>query len=280
MNSKDLFHQLVNALTLDVRLAEKEAMISWVLKHRLALSSTEIHKGKTVQAQVSDFSDTIDRLNKEEPLQYILGIAEFYGRAFEVNGSVLIPRPETEILIESALKLIDHGTARSFLDIGTGSGCIGITLSLELPQAKVIATDISAEALTLAAINADRLGAQVQFLQHNILAEALPFNELDVVVSNPPYIREQEKGMMSRNVINNEPAHALFVPDANPLIFHRPIAIQSMRTLRPGGLMILEINEHLGDACVLLLRDVGYSRVSLIQDLDKKDRFVIGFSPA
>ena len=280
MNSKDLFHQLVNALTLDVRLAEKEAMVSWVLKHRLALSSTEIHKGKTVQAQVSDFSDTIDRLNKEEPLQYILGIAEFYGRTFEVNGSVLIPRPETEILIESALKLIDHETARSFLDIGTGSGCIGITLALELPHAKVIATDISAEALTLAALNADRLGAQVQFLQHDILTEKLPFNELDVVVSNPPYIREQEKGMMSGNVINNEPAHALFVPDANPLIFHRSIAIQSMRTLRPGGLMILEINEHLGDACVLLLRDVGYSRVSLIQDLDKKDRFVIGFSPA
>lgn len=279
MNSKDLFHQLVNALTLDVRLSEKEAIVSWVLKHRLELSATEIHKGKTVQAQMSDFSDVINRLNKEEPLQYILGIAEFYGRPFEVNGAVLIPRPETEMLIESVLKLIDHERARSILDIGTGSGCIGITLALELPHAKVIATDISKEALTVAATNAERLGAQVQFLQHDILAEKLPFNELDVAVSNPPYIREQEKAMMSRNVIDNEPAQALFVPDDNPLIFHRSIAIQSMRALCSGGLLILEINEQLGDACTLLLRDVGYSRVSLIQDLDKKARFVTGYSP-
>lgn len=276
-DSKQLFQQLLRNLTTDDSREEKEAILLWLLESKLALSRAEIMAGKKVRADQSLFDQIVYRLNNHEPLQYILEEGEFYGRKFRVDQSVLIPRPETELLVKM---VVDHfqGSKQEIrlLDIGTGSGCIAITLALELPSATVIATDIRGDALGIAKENAKRLTANVQFQIHDILNDAISMGALDAIVSNPPYILENEKNLLQKRVVEYEPARALFVPDSNPLLFHRAIAEKAMQSLRKGGLLLTEINERLGKDTAVLFKSLGYAEVQILKDLSGKDRIVIG----
>ena len=222
-------------------------------------------------------NEIAERINNHEPVQYILGECFFYGRIFKVNPSVLIPRPETEELVRC---VIDFARRREkancgVLDIGTGSGCIATTLALELRGAKVFATDVSERALELASANAAMLGANVQFLQHNVLREALAFS-VDIVVSNPPYIAWNERSAMARNVTDYEPELALFVDSNDPLLFYKAIVNRAKESLSLNGLLAVEINERFGEDVRKLFAENDLREVEILQDALGKDRIVKG----
>lgn len=212
------------------------------------------------------------RLKKNEPMQYIQGTAHFFGRVFQVAPGVLIPRPETEELVQL---IVDEcvGTSR-ILDIGTGSGCIAVTLSKEMPDAAVTAWDVSEEALAIARRNNDSLSADVVFLHQDVFADELPDGLFDVIVSNPPYITEQEKLSMEANVLDWEPGLALFVPDGDPLRFYRRIALLGQTLLTGQGRLYFEINRAYGEDTACLLRELGYRDVRILKDMSGHDRIV------
>ena len=217
----------------------------------------------------------IMRLHKREPIQYILGKTSFYGRSFDINPSVLIPRQETEELVNLIVK--KHKTlAPEILDIGTGSGCIAITLAKEISQAHVTAIDISEQAIESARQNAYKMGVKVKFIQADVLQlEALP-SQYDIVVSNPPYVTEAEKIKMAKHVLNYEPHKALFPGPDDPLIFYRSIADLSFRRIKPEGHIYLEINEKFGGEVTEILQGVGFKNIQVIKDLNWKDRIITG----
>lgn len=275
ISSKVLFAELVRRLTLPVSQEEKEAIIYWLLESTLELSRPEILIDKKVPNPGSTFKEILTRLNHEEPIQYILNESFFYGRRFFVNPSVLIPRPETEVLVETIIHRSASPNPR-ILDIATGSGCMGVTLALEMPEATVTATDISLPALQVAKKNAELLGANVTFISHNILGEELSLPSMDIIISNPPYIPLREKSGMARNVKDFEPSIALFVDNSNPLIFYEAITTKSFQLLSPTGILMTEIHENFGDAVRDLFEKNGFSSVSITKDLTGKDRFVSG----
>ena len=223
------------------------------------------------------FYEIVERLKRLEPIQYILGIADFYSLEFEVSPSVLIPRPETEELVDLVI-LENQKKEINLLDIGTGSGCIAITLQKHLRNANVFGIDISAKALEVARRNAKRHKVATSFIQADILqleqAEAaLPY-PFDVIVSNPPYIREEEMKEMEPNVVEHEPHLALFVPNEDPLLFYRHIAAFGRNKLKEKGQLYFEINSALGEMTVNMLCQAGYKDVKLIKDLSGKDRII------
>jgi release factor glutamine methyltransferase len=276
-NSKILFQDFIRQITLKERAEEISGMAYLVFEHLFGISKTDVLTERLIQASPSDvqrLAEIVERINHHEPLQYIVGDAEFFGRRFKVNSAVLIPRPETEELI-SEVKSILRDSA-SILDIGTGSGCISITLALELRGSKVFATDVSDQALSLSEENNTRLGATVQFLKHDILHEEIPFSGLDVIVSNPPYIVFSEKEQMQPNVVNFEPHLALFVPENDPLIFYKKIASKAYAALKAGGLLCVEINERFGGEVAKLFLDSGFEEIKIIRDLSGKERIVRG----
>lgn len=222
--------------------------------------------------------EIIKRMKSMEPLQYILGKADFYSLSFEVNPSVLIPRPETEELVD--LIIADNKSRKELhiLDIGTGSGCIAISLQKQFPTAQVYAADISTEALTTAQGNALKNQADVTFIQTDILnpekrTTDIPYT-LDIIVSNPPYIKEEEKKEMESNVLEFEPHLALFVPDNDPLLFYRHIADFGRERLKENGLLYFEINAACGAITCEMLQKKGYQEIQLIKDLSGKDRII------
>lgn len=227
------------------------------------------------------FRQALKRLEVHEPLQYITGKTEFFGLPFFVNPDVLIPRPETEELVAWILEDVSLSSARSteplkILDIGTGSGCIAISLAEKLPDAEVFALDLSEKALAVAKKNAEANSVSVNFIQTDILkAESLP-GSFDIIVSNPPYVRELEKSRMHSNVVDNEPHLALFVEDEDPLLFYRKIALLAKDNFKTGGLVYFEINEYLGEETANLLKSSGFSEVILRQDIFGKDRMLKG----
>lgn len=220
-------------------------------------------------------SDLIRRLQQNEPVQYIFGKSYFYGREFIVNPSVLIPRPETEELVH---RIIQDFKARnekiSVFDICTGSGCIPITLQAELPGSEVFGLDISTEALKVAQENSLKHGTPVTFIQADILKDDIPEDELDVIVSNPPYVRESEKQYMKKNVLDYEPELALFVKDEDPLIFYRIISWKAKNALKKGGSIYFEINEALATEVSKLLRNHEYNQIEVIRDMQGKERII------
>lgn len=275
-NSKTLFDDFVSRITLNETREEIEMIAGLVFEKLFSITPTDLMKGKSIELsadQVRYVNQVAQRINTGEPVQYILRQAHFYGRPFYVDPFVLIPRPETEELVSSVLK---HSPLHTALDIGTGSGCIPITLSLERPDVKVYATDISKQALAVAKSNCLTLNASVEFLEHNILTEEIPFTNLDVVVSNPPYIGHSEKASMKRNVLEYEPHLALFVSDEEPLVFYKVIAAKSKKALRKGGAIMFEINERFGKEVSAILTQEGYHDVLLIKDINGKDRIVKG----
>lgn len=217
----------------------------------------------------------IKRLLGNEPIQYILGKAYFYERPFAVNPSTLIPRQETEELVHLVLDDIKNAKNLSILDVGTGSGCIPITLKLESSSHQVEAIDISKHALETAQNNASELGAKIDFSILDILEENLS-KKYDVIISNPPYVLDSEKALMKENVLKFEPHYALFVLDENPLLFYNRITELASKSLNSKGKLYFEINEQFGNEIVNLLKSHSFKEVTLHKDLNGKDRFVSG----
>lgn len=243
----------------------------------LGQAPTDYYLGKDIvlsSKKEQELEDILQRLSRFEPLQYIEGRTLFLGREFWVAPGVLIPRPETEELVELMLKEIP-ADAR-ILDVGTGSGCIAISLAKELPDALVTAWDVSPEALSVARANARKLQANVRFVECDVLAcQVDEVGLYDVIVSNPPYVTEAEKADMEPNVLQWEPSLALFVPDDDPLRFYRRIAVLGRDMLADGGWLYFEINRAYGREMVEMLRTMGYVGVRVEKDLSQNDRFVI-----
>lgn len=232
--------------------------------------------------ELSLFSESIERLKNHEPIQYIIGETEFYGLPFKVNQHCLIPRPETEELVEWIINDYKNKHAASYtvLDIGTGSGCIAISLAYHLSSLKVFALDISQEALNIASLNASINKVAVNFIQRNVLTTTSLPAQFDIIVSNPPYVREREKAAMKENVLQFEPESALFVPYKDPLLFYRKISELALSGLSPGGSLYFEINEYLSKEMKNMLYDLGYKNVELKQDIFGKDRMIKAYNHA
>ncbi len=216
-------------------------------------------------------ADIISRLQRHEPLQYIVGSARFHGHKFKVTPATLIPRPETAQLVDM---IVDENTAPDLrvLDMGTGSGCIAISLARALKFPQVDALDISRDALAVARENAQALKVKVRFFESDMLAPQ-PDGRYDIIVSNPPYICWSERESMDRNVKDHEPGQALFVPDNDPLLFYKAIAPYAARSLEHGGRLYLEINQRFGNEIKRLLEDNGFDEVRIIEDSFGKVRF-------
>lgn len=256
--------------------AEGYALYRLVMEECFGLTHTDILLGKDNQISEENQARLLEitgRLLKNEPVQYVLGYADFCGHRFAVRPGVLIPRPETELLVQKALELV-HGmdgvTEPEALDIGTGSGCIAV--SMALAGCRVTAMDISEEALGIAMQNANALNAEVVFVHENILQPSRTAQQWHVIVSNPPYICLHEAEAMERNVLDYEPHNALFVPDTDPLIFYRAIASYAMSHLSAGGWLCLEINQAYPDEMERLLSSFGFKDVTIQKDQYGKDR--------
>lgn len=251
-------------------------MAKLLLTQVFGMSVVELYAGKDTIFSANEqkqLDDILIRLQKQEPVQYIIGTEEFYGLTFEVNGDVLIPRPETGELIDWIVKEHKHAQAK-ILDIGTGSGCIAISLAKNLEAAEVVSWDVSEEALQVAARNCRRNDVRV-ILEHRDVLHASPTGErFDMIVSNPPYITEKEKTDMSANVLDWEPELALFVPDDKPLLFYQKIAELGVDMLVPGGKLYFEINREYGRQTVDMLVGLGYKNIELRKDLFQNDRMI------
>jgi release factor glutamine methyltransferase len=278
MNSKSLYQEIISRIVLNDSRDEIESIAGVILSDVFGITRNMVMSGIMIPWQRQDeaiLQDVITRVNREEPVQYIVGTTPFFGRRFFVDRSVLIPRPETEELVAYVLDYARaNGAACRVLDIGTGSGCIPVTLAAELPNSEVVATDISEEALAVARKNALLHKVPVRLLLHDVLSKPLPFQDLDIVVSNPPYIPASEVHQMRRNVVDYEPHLALFVPDNDPLLFYREIAMKSLNPLRTGGALFFEAHELHADELAEELEDWGYADVTVYADMSGKHRVV------
>ena len=252
-----------------------EAYMGWSTAQLL------LHRDDTInQSDLLKFHWAVEDLKQYRPIQHIIGYTDFCDCRIAVSPDVLIPRPETEEIVLRATELLNDSGANvqegNFLDLCTGSACIAIALAKQFPKARVYAVDISTKALDLAQKNAERNHVAVEFVQSDILQEtiALPCPTFDLIISNPPYIQEKERCNMERNVLEYEPSLALFVPDKDPLKFYRAIGLYALQHLTCKGLLILEINEHLGSATCQLLQSIGFV-TQLLQDFRGKDRSII-----
>lgn len=257
---------------------EARAITDYVLDVCFGLSKADILCGAVEEMtaeKTAELRKIFSRLTEGEPVQYVLGRAEFCGRWFSVRPGVLIPRPETEELCAWITADSKASASPKVLDIGTGSGCIAITLQLDMPESKVTAWDISADALDVARENAQQLGANVNFVKLDAL-NAKPEGEWDVIVSNPPYICEKEKKDMAVNVLEHEPHTALFVPDADPLLFYRAITRLAVQTLSKGGRLYFEINPIYADDTCRMMQAEGMTAVELRSDMYGKQRMAKG----
>jgi len=256
---------------------EIKSFSNLIIEKVSGFSRTEIIVNKNTLFSVEQrhvIENFIEKLKEYVPIQYILGETEFFGLPFQVNESVLIPRPETEELVDWIRNENDRNANPGILDIGTGSGCIAISLKHEFTNATVDAFDISEKALETAQNNATLNKLEVNFSKVDILNTPEMEQKWDIIVSNPPYVTELEKSEISPNVLDYEPHLALFVPDNNPLLFYRSIAIFAQQHLKPRGKLYFEINRQFGKATVDLLTAMGFGNVELRKDISGNDRMV------
>lgn len=255
---------------------EAKAIARMVYEVRFGLAFTDLCIGKDTQLSADDQAELEEialRLERHEPVQYVLGKAEFMGNWYDVEPGVLVPRPETQELVRW---IVLKDTTANILDIGTGSGCIAITLAGMYPEAEVTAWDISEKALKVAQGNAKRFGVNVNFEQVDILANSqqLMVNSFDVIVSNPPYICHKERETMNQNVLDYEPHEALFVPDDDPLLFYRAIAEYGTKALKPEGWLYFEINPLYAEPLCELLSTMSYHDIECKDDQYGKQRMI------
>lgn len=263
---------------------EAKAVVRTVLEVRFGLTLTDILCGKVNDLSAEEgrsLEKIMQRLRQAEPVQYVLGEAEFAGRRFKVVPGVLIPRPETEELcawIVSEQKPTD-GNPTTILDIGTGSGCLAVTLSLDIPGAAVSAWDISQDALLIANENAKAWKVPVSFALQDALAAPKDSMKWDIIASNPPYICPSEAAEMAKNVLKFEPSTALFVPQSDPLLFYKAIANYAIQALKPGGKLYIEINPLYKNELEEMLKNVGFIDIEIRKDAFGKDRMVRATRP-
>ena len=277
MNYNELWHQLA-PLYGD---GEAKAIAQMVYEVRYGLTLSDIYLGKDTQLSADDqaeLKEIAKRLADNEPVQYVLGVADFCGRQYHVEPGILIPRPETEHLCRLITEHVANGSpirsTRSILDIGTGSGCIAITLALDIPGAEVTAWDISPIALRVAKGNAEQLGANVNVIENDMLQQTYQVApQWDLIVSNPPYICDSEADQMEANVLDYEPEIALFVPDDDPLQFYVPIMNYAQSALHPGGELWLETNPLYEEIIEERLLELGFN-VTAHDDQFGKTRFI------
>ncbi|MDP2891433.1 MAG: peptide chain release factor N(5)-glutamine methyltransferase [Bacteroidota bacterium] len=257
---------------------EIESLIFLIFEKLKGYSRTRFLLAKEEQLnaeEIEEIGQIIVRLKNHEPIQYILGETEFYGLPFYSVPGVLIPRPETEELVQWIIQ--ENKLAKPcILDIGTGTGCIAVSLRKNIPESMVLACDISPTCIETAHGNAVLNSADVTVFKYNILNRTpeFKFPKLDVIVSNPPYIRETEKLLMEKNVLEFEPELALFVPDENPLLFYGQIADFALSHLKNRGQLYFEINEAFGNECREMLQQKGFSVIELKKDINGKDRMI------
>lgn len=275
-NDTTTFRSLWQRLTPLYNDREAQSIVRWVLEERFGMTYTDIicdGIGRMGEGARLELEQIMQRLTDGCPVQYVLGESTFCGRTFSVGPETLIPRPETEQLVALTKEAVSSG-ACTILDVGTGSGCIAITLAGDLPEAKVTAWDIAEETLAKARSNAERLGVAVTFSLQDALHAPSDHNLWDIIVSNPPYIAEKERKDMHRNVLAYEPERALFVPDDDPLCFYRAIAVYGVDALRSGGRLFFEINPLYVAPLCDMLSALGYMDVRAYDDEFGKKRFV------
>ncbi len=280
MTARELIHHFEQPLNrlYDKREAHQIALLVAAAYAGLGMQTAALVADPEREVVISEaeINHLTERLSAGEPMQYILGTTDFYGRLFQIDRRVLIPRPETEELVDWICR--EERTARRLLDVGTGSGCIAISLRLELPTAEVAAVDYSADALAVARLNAEVLGAQIDFRQGDALHGLVELFDgeqpFDLIVSNPPYIPSSDRAAMHRNVLEHEPHLALFIPDEDPLRFYRAIARAGRELLTDDGRLYFEIYHEASDALGLLLADEGYTAIEVRRDLCDKPRML------
>lgn len=279
---KRLLLHIKDRLEVDESQEEKISLSYMLMEHLFNLNKTDVTVDRSVNVKSSaakKLDKYIARLNDGEPIQYVLGEASFYGRNFVVNSSVLIPRPETEELVRLIINE-NSGKKIKLLDIGTGTGCIPITLTKEMSHCRCFAVDVDPRVIKVARQNADRHQADIQFMLLDILNETIKGDHtFDVIVSNPPYVTESERTSLKVNVRNFEPGTALYVPDSTPLVFYDRIASLAQSLLKPGGRLYFEINEKYGAEINKSLTELGYDSVEIIKDLNGRPRIAKALKP-
>lgn len=273
---KNLFLYIKNSLEGHYPPSEIVSLSRLVIEHILQrqFSPLVLDTVKSSDEQRYTVSEIVERLKKKEPIQHILGETEFYSLPFYVDKNVLIPRPETEELVELILNDVDKNADLNILDIGTGSGAIAVALSANLLHSNVEAWDISPEALDIAKRNAKRNKVDIDFNLVDVFSSKASDRQYDIIVSNPPYVLESEKAEMDNNVLNYDPHLALFVPDTDALRFYIRIADIALEQLRPNGMLYFEINRAKGAETKQMLEEKGYKHVGVITDISQNDRIV------
>ena len=279
MTLKELKTHYLNSLSKLYPKTEINTFFFYLIEEYLDLQRIDfsLQPNKIIEnTDILKFEKALNRLKKEEPIQYILGKTEFYGYPFLVTKDTLIPRPETEELVEWVLQKLEFQKKEktSILDIGTGSGCIAISLAKKNKNLSVSAIDFSKEAIEIAKQNAKLNEVNINFIEKDILLTKELETSFDVIVSNPPYVRELEKVEIKNNVLQNEPHSALFVSDSNPLIFYSKIADLAKNHLTKNGLLFFEINQYLGQETKVILSERGYKNIELRKDLFGNDRVI------
>lgn len=275
-SSKKLLQYIKESITLDESEEELNSLSYYIIDHLFKLDKNEIILDRSINISSSELKELhkfLERINDHEPIQYIIGEADFYDRKFIVNPSVLIPRQETEELVQ--LIIADQkGKKSKFADVGTGSGCIPITLAKELSGSKAYAIDFDPRVIRTAKQNAEKHDVQINFMLIDVLRENFPLQSLDFVVSNPPYVTYADRELMKANVTHYEPATALYVKDEDPLLFYRRIAEISAQSLKPEGKIYFEVNEKYAEDVKSLLEVMDYEDCIVVQDMNGKDRIV------
>jgi release factor glutamine methyltransferase len=280
MKIKQYRTQFIQELSEIYDVLEVESFFYLILEEKRNLKQIDLALNPDLsflEEEIVDWNMLVAELKKEIPIQYLLGQTNFYGLDFEVNPNVLIPRPETEELVEWIISnhlAIQKNKNLKILDIGTGSGCVAISLAKNLTKAQVFAIDVSEGALATAKRNAISNEVSVTFLHQNILETEDLMQEFDIIVSNPPYVRNLEKEEIKKNVLDNEPHLALFVADNDALIFYRKIAELAQKNLVKNGSLYFEINQYLGKETVELLENLGFKNIELRKDIYDNDRMI------
>ena len=276
IGAKSVFHNTLQAISGVYEERECQSILFMLFAQKYQCSRMDVLMDKPIpHFNHDDWNQAIARIKQHEPIQYIMGIAWFLDRAFDVNAAVLIPRIETEELVNLILLNSSKEKPLNIIDLGTGSGCIAISLKLALPHATVYALDVDAEALAVAKQNAQKLGADIVFIHDDMRAIKTQLPLFDVVVSNPPYVRNVEKSDMQHNVLDFEPHLALFVDDEHPLAFYEAIAQFGNTYLTDNASLYLEINTFLGAETKAMLHGFGYQNVEVLKDIYDKDRMII-----
>ena len=272
---KKIFHQQLKEIYIE---NEIDSLFFIALEYVTSISKIEyiLQKEEEIsEEKLIELKFILEELTKNKPIQYITKNAYFYGLNFYVNEKVLIPRQETNELVDWVLLSVTHSKPIKILDIGTGSGCIAITLKKNLPLSEVFAIDISNEAIQVAQKNANDNEVEINFLQKNILEINDLKSNFDIIISNPPYVRELEKLEMAPNVLDNEPHLALFVPDNNPLLFYEKITEIALKNLTKDGMLFFEINQYLSEETKKMIENKGFKNVTLRKDLQENYRMIL-----